>query len=350
MSGHIVTPTFLQDPSRRELGETPLDFLHSVTGPVVIDVSGRDTSRTRVVSTLIHGNEPSGLFAAHRWLLEGITPVTNMRFIIASVEAALMEPLLTTRFLYGERDLNRCFGRIENAQHEGRDAQRALSIAEAIRAISPDCVVDLHNTSGSGPAFALATVNSQHNRSLASLFCRRLILTDLRLGSLMETDFGCPTITVECGGADDAESHETAYLGIQELAQIDRFREGHHHTLVDVLRHPLRVEVEEQVSLSYHFERDPVADISLRADIEHCNTGITSAGTPLGWLNRGSLDQLKLVDEAGNHVVNRLLRVSGGQIFTVQDVRIFMATTRADIAKSDCLFYVVPLDVIDGAA
>ena len=57
---------------------------------------GRDGSRTRVATTLLHGNEPSGLRAFLAWLRTGAVPAVDTRLIVAGVEAALAPPGFAT--------------------------------------------------------------------------------------------------------------------------------------------------------------------------------------------------------------------------------------------------------------
>ena len=92
------------------LGDSYLDFLQQLGGPAWFTVEGRDTSRRRVIVTLLHGNEPSGLKAVHALLSEEIVPATDLGILVAGADAALCEPLLTHRYIPGERDLNRTVG------------------------------------------------------------------------------------------------------------------------------------------------------------------------------------------------------------------------------------------------
>src|SRR5690554_3334088 len=68
------TLDYLNNPSPQTLGRSPLEWLDRLQRPTVVRVAGRDSSRTRAMATLLHSNEPSGLFAIHRWLLEQHTP------------------------------------------------------------------------------------------------------------------------------------------------------------------------------------------------------------------------------------------------------------------------------------
>ena len=331
--------TYLKDPAPDSLGTTPLDFLKAAAGPTVIDITGIDNSQTLVISTLIHGNEPSGLFALHKWLLEAHKPATNLRLIISSIKAALLEPNFSHRFLPGEEDLNRCFDKLGDKP----EYKRAALIKDVIAEADPRAVIDLHNTSGSGPAFSVITEVCGDRRILASYFCPRMIMTGLSLGSLMEIDADFPILTIECGGADDFEAHHTAYRGICDITKkSDCLRTGGRFSPVEVLHHPMRLELVADTSLSYTAERDATVDVNLSSAIEAFNKGPVSKDTPLGWVESGTLDALTVFDEKGNNVVSSILKLDGKQLKIAQNMHIFMATTRPDIAKADCLFYMVP--------
>ncbi len=331
--------TYLKNPAPSRLAATPLDFLRSVTGPTVIDITGTDQTRTLVISTLIHGNEPSGLIALHKWLLEAHKPATNLRIIISSIKAALLEPIFSHRYLPHEEDLNRCFDKIGDKP----EYKRAALIKDVIAEADPIAVIDLHNTSGSGPAFSVITEVCGDRRILASYFCPRIIMTGLSLGSLMEIDAGCPILTIECGGADDQQAHEMAYRGICDVTKSnDCLNEGGRFKPVEVLHHPMRLELVVDASLSYTAEHDTNVDVNLSSAIEAFNEGPVSENTPLGWVESGTLDALTVFDEKGNNVISSVLKLDGKQLKIAQNMHIFMATTRPDIAKADCLFYMVP--------
>ncbi|MCY4524824.1 MAG: hypothetical protein OXB84_08800 [Halobacteriovoraceae bacterium] len=93
-------------PKKEEIPDTPYNFLKKVEKPTAIHIPGKNTNRTRVLVTLTHGNEPSGLQAVHEWLRWGRIPLVNIVVILGSVKAALTDPVFFYRHLPGERDLN----------------------------------------------------------------------------------------------------------------------------------------------------------------------------------------------------------------------------------------------------
>ena len=84
MACFIKKVTYYKDAFKLKIAETPLGFLHQLKGLTIFDVQGKDISRTRVITTLIHGNEPSGFIALHHWLMENSLTLTwtllNLRY------------------------------------------------------------------------------------------------------------------------------------------------------------------------------------------------------------------------------------------------------------------------------
>ena len=142
-----VTP-----PSSPDLWPADVEgFLRQLGGPAWITVPGRDRSRCRVVSTLLHGNEPSGARAVLAWLRSGVEPAVDTVFFIGSVAAALEPPGFAHRTLFGERDLNRCF----LPPFQGPEGELAREVLARIRALRPEALVDLHNTTGHTPPYGV---------------------------------------------------------------------------------------------------------------------------------------------------------------------------------------------------
>lgn len=325
--------THIYNPSYDELGQTCFEFLARLGGPSVIHLDGQEPDRCRVILTLLHGNEPSGLKATHQFIREQIRPKTTVKIIIASVVAARTEPVFTHRMLPGQRDLNRCFSTAE------KDLQSVLAsaISEFINSVRPEAIVDVHNTSGSGPAFCVGVARSNQHRALASHFTHRLIHTDIRLGSVMELDFGCPIVTVEAGGAQDDEADVTAYKGLLSFVCSDNVFQTKQQ--VEILDTPRRLELVPDVDVSFGEQRLNGSSITIRQDIEKFNFGVTPANQRIGWINGDINRSLQLDSQSSS--VGDYFYVENEQILTKQPLKLFMVTTRADIARSDCLFYFV---------
>ncbi|MDO8861235.1 succinylglutamate desuccinylase/aspartoacylase family protein [Haliea sp. E1-2-M8] len=330
---------FLRNPLATEIGTSVESFLRYLGGPASIFLEGLDNSRTRAIVTLLHGNEPSGAMALFRWLKSGRQPAVNTVCIVASVQAALTTPCFSHRMLPGERDLNRCF-RPPFDDEQGRLAEEILEI---LRLHHPEAVVDMHNTSGTGPAFGVCTHMDRQHDALVSLFTRRMIVTRLNLGALMEiSEHSYPTVTVEVGGRLDDCAHELAWSGLCEYLQRPQVLAGEVTEWgLELLRNPIRLELNPGIGLAYAEQADPAFPVVLRPDIEQLNFGVVQPDVPLGWVNGELRSLFWAQDASGRCAVSRLLRVAAGRLFPAAPLKLFMITTNAAIARSDCLFYAI---------
>lgn len=326
-----------------DLPDTLHSWLFEMPRATVIEIKGNDPSRCRVVSALVHGNEPSGLVAAYEYLRNVLTkqaPATNVALIISSVRAARHEPMFTHRFMPGEFDLNRRFGLTDT--HD-RVSELAQNITGYIRDKKPEAVIDLHNTSGSSPSFAVAVSDQPAIKKIAGLFTAKLIVTHLSVGALMEQNFNCPVVTIECGGANESSSHQLAIKGLIAFVECEDLTALSNDKL-QVFVQPIRVTAQEGVSLCYSDSAEPDVGITLLTRIEQLNQQPIEPGTCLGWLHPKMTDCLQAINDKGINVINDMFdRDSQNRLVAKNKLQLFMATSRADIALSDCLFYAVPV-------
>ena len=343
--------SYLVNPCSRTLHADHQQFLLSLIGLTVIDISGENTDEWRVISTLLHGNEPSGLIALHRWLTNESSlprPKTNIRIIISSVEAATYQHLFRHRYLPDGIDLNRCFNEksIKNsdvANNKNIDGyiQRAKLIEMAIREVNPKAIIDLHNTSGNGPAFAVSTLINSDVLSLASYFCDTLILSDISLGAMMELNFPCPVVTIECGGSNDDQAHDVAYNGIKNFADYDSHCALPQDKAVQILYKPLRLVIKADSKLSFSEHDEGYSGVTLRKNIEQFNYGGCCDGLLLGWLDDKGLGNLELLNDQGTNVIESYFKKVDNKLVCAAHLKIFMASNQCNVARTDCLFYVV---------
>lgn len=330
--------SYLQNITPAEVPDTYQQWLYELDAPTIIDFTCKTSDRWRVITTLFHGNEPSGFIALHRWIKEEAfnNIAVNIRFIVVSIEAAQFEPVFTTRFLSGGKDINRCFGVKSLSDYY----LRAELISSCIRQVKPEAVIDLHNTSGANPAFGVSCSASHEHLSLTSLFCDRVIISHLKLGALLEQDFSCPILTIECGGAQDEESHETALSGITRYGCEDNILSTENEHDIEVIYQPIRFLLKQGTSLSFSDDK-PSSGVSLRNDIESLNFGISFKGTSIGQCDPSGLSNFAVEDEHLHGKPEDYFDIKDNHIVTKVDLRLFMATKIPTIAIHDCLFYMV---------
>jgi hypothetical protein len=322
------------------------EFLKKLDAPTVITVTGRDAARTRVVSTLLHGNEPSGLHAIHHWLRSGDVPAVNVLFFIAAVRTALEPPGFAHRFLTGRVDLNRCWTR----PGMGRAERFAAEVLQILRKARPESLIDIHNNTGHSPPYGVGPATGPAELQLAALFSDRFVRNDLDLGTLVEAtrdDF--PSISIECGRAGDELANENAQVGLERYLAVDRVEE---HPLTKrpmaVYADPVRVEIRNGIELAFGDTRIAGADFTIARDIDRHNFELLSAGSPIGWLAPNVDRPLVAVGRAHEDISDEFFSARDGVLATRRPIIPIMMTTNRRSALDDCLFYAVRRDEEQG--
>lgn len=324
-------------PTPQDVGQTVEDFLVKLAEPTFLWLPGLDATRTRAVSTLLHGNEPSGVRALHRWIREGQQPQVNLLCFIGSIGAALTDPLFSHRCVPEGKDLNRCF----RSPFEGPEGVVAQAMLQELHHAQPEALIDLHNTSGRSPAYGVSTLNREIQETLTGLFCDHLVVTDLRLGTLMEaTEYDWPTVTIEAGGAKDPKADERAFRGFTRYALAKDFSDF--SSSVTVLHHPIRVELQKDATVAYSGAPVPDVDLTLPPDVDRLNFGLWSQQEMLGWVGKRGLEVLWAKNAMGQNLTAAIFSVQNGELRLAHPSRLMMVTTNPEIAKSDCLFYILP--------
>lgn len=319
-------------------GETPEAFLAGLGGPALLRVPGRDRSRARGLATLLHGNEPSGLRALHAWLREGAEPAVDLVCFVGAVQAALATPGFAHRMLPGRPDLNRCFAP-PFAGPEGALAREALA---RLREARCEALVDLHNNTGHNPCYGVATHADPAVVGLTALFAERLIVSDLRLGTLTEaTSEAFPSVTIECGRAADPAADRAALAGLRRYAARDRLGDTEPGARLAILEHPVRVCARPQVRLAFGEAPVPGADLTLTGDIDRHNFERLGPGVPVGWVGPEAPWPLEARGADGREVSRDWFALRDGLLETRRAAVPIMMTVDIAVAKSDCLFYLV---------
>ncbi|KXF82610.1 M14 family metallopeptidase [Enterovibrio coralii] len=326
-------------PTQEEYERGMLSWLEAQRGPVWVTLPGTNADRHRVVVTLLHGNEPSGVNAFWHFALSPPACAVNIHFCIVNIDAALNDQPFTTRHLENKPDMNRCFG------VSGDDASYTLAaeILSRIEALEPEAVVDIHNTSGTSPAFAVTINDDEKHQQIASLFTERMLCTSVRLGALMEQTMAqSPFVTIECGGVQDHNAVEVAKNGLHHFMTAENLFLNHTGFWpVERLYHPVRVQLKPDLTLCYHDRFVEESDLTLPPDIDRHNFGWMAADSLIGWLGERGLDAMTTNDGEGKHPISDLFYENDGELRLKHPAKLFMITTKHHIALSDCLFYMV---------
>lgn len=331
-----------RNPQPADIAASLPEFLNALPGPTHIELSGRDASRCRVVVTLLHGNEPSGLSAIHALLRQGIEAAVDIHIFIVNVDAARAQPMFSHRMLPGDRDLNRSFKAPFDTDPQSRLAKVLL---DRWQMLVPEALIDIHNTSGLGPSFGVVTAIEPEHEALISLFTHRVVMTDLVLGSVMDLSGRfCPVVTIECGGARSEESDRTALIGLTQYVSLQGVLDlaPSNDVIMDYFHHPLRLELLSGASVEYGNEPLLVRGVTLMPDLEQLNFNYVEPNTRLGYLTGGLTEVLQARTSAGENRLQHFFYVNDGYLLARVRMKFFMVTNNPEIASTDCLLYFVP--------
>lgn len=305
-------------------------------GPTLIHLEG-STPEPLFVSTLLHGNEHSGLQAVQALLrrhADGRKLPRSLSWFVGNVAAARYH----LRRLDGQPDYNRVWpGSAESASPE---AAMMARIVEDMRARRVFASVDVHNNTGLNPHYACVNRVDHRFLHLATLFSRTVVYFLRPLGVQSMAFAGlCPAATVECGkpdqafGAEHAEQFLDACLRLHELPDypvpahdLDLF-----HTVATV-KVPTR--------LSFGFDATD-HDIRFSSDLDHLNFRELPAGSSLGRVRDVDGVCLEAWDEEGIEVGERFFRIDDGEIRTIRALMPSMFTLDERVIRQDCLGYLM---------
>ncbi len=252
---------------------SPKAIMDMFPGPTLLDLPGR-TSPPLFVSTLLHGNEASGLLAVQEILRRFRESGLPRRLIvfIGNPEAARAG----VRTLDCQHDFNRSWPGTHHP--ETREAKLIRQVYNYVARQHPVASIDIHNTTGRNPKFAVVDRLDPPFLNLAARFSSRVILFDKTNGLQQQAMARiCPAVTVECGqtGTPGCERHAIKLI---EACLLDN--DPANLTLTDKPLTILKAFVAITVpgSVSFSLDGSP-ADICFRKDIDLLNFRIIKAGT-----------------------------------------------------------------------
>ncbi len=315
------------------------DVLVKLGKPALVRIPGTEPRpRARLVSCLLHGNEDSGYRAALEVLREGARYPFDLWVFIGNVRAAVTDGWYAHRFLEGQEDFNRVWGRQEPTTKMRRCADAVL---DELRPVDLEAGVDLHNNTGSNPHYCVLPQLGTDGLELASMFSDTVLHWGMRLHTLMEAlSPRCPAVAVECGLPRHAENLQWASSAVRRFLARESF-EARTPPAVTVFEQCHKVVVRPEVPFAFGGTLSEDVDLVLSVGLDTHNFGMLFAGTQVGVVEPGAAVPLCVTDARGLDVTDRFLDVTAdGRLVLRQDVTPVMMVTNAVQARKDCLFYI----------
>lgn len=304
-----------------------------LSGPTLIRLQGQ-REEVLFVSVLLHGNETTGWDAVRELLLDydkGELP-RSLYVFIGNVAAAAEG----CRVLAGQTDFNR----IWKADNDLPENKLAKELLDTLSHVSLFAAIDIHNNTGMNPHYGCINVLNNHFLHLATLFSRTVVYF-IRPDSVLSLALSrlCPSITIECGKAEDKHGIEHAKEYLNACLHLQAFPD--HEVMehdIDVFHTVATVKVTEGIDFGID---NPKAKLNFISNMDRLNFQEVVAGTILGHVNCGNLPCLQVLNEEGEEVVEQYFSIEKGVLRFSIPLMPSMLTLDEEIIRQDCLCYLM---------
>ncbi|MFC1588719.1 M14 family metallopeptidase [Pseudomonadota bacterium] len=286
------------------------------------------------ISTLLHGNETTGLYAIQRLLKKyNGTPLPRAISIFVGNIAAAKD---NQRHLDDQDDYNRIWPGSHHSDSPEKDMMQAVTYI--MRKKKPFASIDIHNNTGKNPHYACINILNPHGLVLASKFTDIAVYFTSPKGvqSSAFSDF-CPSVVLECGQASDrsGEDHALAYLetvlAMDELSSHDSSNLKLYHTVARVLI-PKTVSIGDNINDDCH-------DLCLSEQLDDRNFHQIQPGTEFAIVNPEKEKLLVVSSESDEDVTNEYIEMKGNKLLFKKPVTLSMFTRCEKAIRQDCVCY-----------
>lgn len=309
--------------------------LHTlIPEPALFHLPGK-RAETLFVSVLLHGNEPTGFLAVQNLLrkYQGQTLPRGLTLFFGNTQAARFN----LRRLDHQPDFNRIWP--GTALTESPETLWARQICDAMRRREVFASIDVHNNTGLNPHYACVNKLDDVFLHLGRLFGRLLVYfthpKGVQSGAFAEF---CPSVTLECGRADQPQGIPHAMEFIDSCLHLTEFPA---HPVakndVDIYHTVAQVTVDDQTTFSFN---DSVTDLHLNEDLERMNFTEIPSGTVLGTVNGDRLP-VRAKDNNGNLITEQFFALNDGQLQITKATMPSMLTLNEQVIRQDCLCYLM---------
>jgi len=308
------------------------DLLGILSTPTIIHLKG-DRSEPLFISTLLHGNEDTGLLALQMLLKkyqEKELP-RDLIVFIANVEAAAKD----MRHLENQPDYNRIW---PGTDHENcKETEMMQQVVDIVKARQPFASIDLHNNTGRNPHYGCVNRLSPQYLQLARLFSHTVVYFTTPKGVQSEALATiCPSVTLECGKVGEVDGIEHACRFLDTTIQLEHLP-SHEPSDIDLFHTVARVKIKQGVDFSF----DGSGELSLNGQVELYNFREIEQGTEFASVNSDDLGLFEVWDDHEKNVVEEYFEISNGKIVLKKPMMPSMFTKNTEVISQDCLCYLM---------
>ncbi|MCK5336818.1 MAG: succinylglutamate desuccinylase/aspartoacylase family protein [Gammaproteobacteria bacterium] len=323
-----------------EITELPAGFLEAdhkdiaklLKSPTLIHLQG-DIKQPLFISTLLHGNEYSGLIALQGLLkkYQSLNLPRSLSIFIGNVAAAEKD----VRHLPNQPDYNRIWPGTEHK--ECKETRMMKKVVEIMKDHQPFASIDLHNNTGRNPHYGCVNRLSPQYLQLARLFSHTVVYFTTPKGVQSEAFAKiCPAVTLECGKVGELDGIEHASRFIETTMQLEHLPD-HVPSDIDLFHTVARVTICDDVDFSF----DGSGDLTLDGSIELYNFKEIPEGTKFAHLNNSNNATFEAWDDHGKNIYDDFFSLNENDIVLKKPMMPSMFTKNKEVIRQDCLCYLM---------
>lgn len=311
----------------------PEEFHQIFNKPFIIHLEG-EIKEPIFFSTLLHGNETTGVFALQNFLQQANGLKRSIIIFVGNIPAAAKNQ----RHLNNQPDYNRIWASGNSAEHQM--ARSIFNYAQENKIIAS---IDIHNNTGRNPFYACINKLEKPFINLASLFGPKTIyFTEPH--EVQSNCFSniCPSLTIECGlpGEKAGIDFVTNFIDklINASTEDDFLTKQHGHT--EFYHSIARIKIPENIYHNYQNQLSQQCTLSFTDDFDLQNFVEIPIGSKFG-IYSDEDSRLVVIDSKDQVVTSRYFKFEKGMIVTKTPIIPSMFTKDIRIAKEDCLGYIM---------
>ncbi|NNJ51545.1 MAG: peptidase M14 [Gammaproteobacteria bacterium] len=307
------------------------DLLDILKAPTLFHLEGINP-QPLFISTLLHGDETTGLYAIQRLLKKYRNkPLPRALSIFIGNIAAARE---NQRRLDTQDDYNRIWPGSDHSDSPEKDMMQIVT--NIMQKKKPFASIDIHNNTGKNPHYGCINILNPHGLVLASAFSKIAVyFTDPKGVQSSAFSGFCPSVVLECGQASDRSGEDHALSYIENILQMDSLSSGNSEDLM--LYHTIaRVTVPKTVSIG-----DNTKDLCLNPLLEEKNFHQIEPGTEFASINSPK-DKLIIVNsESHEDITDEYMERKDNRILFRKPITLSMFTTSERAIRQDCACYLM---------
>ncbi|MDP3728662.1 MAG: hypothetical protein Q8R18_04380 [bacterium] len=264
-------------------GLSDKEALFTMDKPTLFHLPGEDHSRAVLVSTLLHGREPSGFRAFLKEAEEKRSYLFDVYFSVGNVHAAQLKPYFNQRDVPGKEDFNRVW--VDSPKTE--DQRTAAEMAAFFERLPLIGFLDIHSyIAKSIPPHGVIPKMDFKTKRLIQRLSPTAFLVDMNLGSLLEKMGKRTTaVLVETGVNNSPEADAHAYTSLQNFFHAIGILEdsGELSYQTKFYDRGIQFKIKEDVSVMWATYKYKNYALTLREDLDTLNHTLVQPGRIFGW-------------------------------------------------------------------